>query len=153
VTIEFAHGESLMGTDLSDLVSLAEVFAEEVEEDAGREYHAEDKEEHLTEDAARFLVARSGADGKVVGFAHFRFTMHGELADVMEGEPCLFVYDVHVAEGAQRKGLAKHLVRGHRTLKRAGAGVVNSRPHFASNCQSVAYHRPVFCLFVRPTSR
>jgi hypothetical protein len=60
-----------------------------VEEDAGREYYAEDKEEHLTEDAARFLVVRdysASGSNKIVGFAHFRFTLHGELADEMEGE-------------------------------------------------------------------
>ena len=34
----------------------------------------------------------------------------------------VFVYDVHVAEGAQRKGLAKHLVRGRRANERAEAG-------------------------------
>lgn len=28
----------------------------------------------------------------------------------MEGMPCLFIYDVHVAEPFQRKGLGKHLV-------------------------------------------
>lgn len=66
-----------------------------MEEDAGREYYSEDKEEHLTEDAARFLVVRdcsAGADNKIVGFAHFRFTLHGELADGMEGEVGLLVH-------------------------------------------------------------
>jgi hypothetical protein len=58
VEIEFAHGESLMGTDLGDLIDLAETFAADVEEDAGREYNKEDKEEHLTEEAARFLIVR-----------------------------------------------------------------------------------------------
>mmetsp|Transcript_5567 Transcript_5567/g.10445 ORF Transcript_5567/g.10445 Transcript_5567/m.10445 type:complete len:384 (+) Transcript_5567:29-1180(+) len=110
VDIEFAHGESLMGSDLGDLLDLAETFAE-VEEDAGREYHKEDKEEHLTEEAARFLIARdNSAGGKIVGFAHYRFTLHGELADSMEGDPCVFVYDVHVSEPLQRKGLARHLM-------------------------------------------
>lgn len=47
---------------------------------------------------------------KVVAFAHFRFTLHGELADCMEGQPCLFVYDLHVDEAVKRKGVAKHLM-------------------------------------------
>ena len=139
--IEFTHGEALVGDELNDLLTLAEEFAEAAEVEAGREYVAEDKEEHLTEDAARFLIAReivpegtaeeeegeeaSGssvsfslgggggggkAKGKLLGFAHFRFTLHGELADVMEGLPCLFVYDVHVVPEARRKGLGKHLM-------------------------------------------
>ena len=90
--------------------SFLAVWRPKVEEDAGREYHPEDKEEHLTEDAARFLLARDNSDsgetsGKVVGFAHFRFTLHGELADEMEGDPCLFLYDLHVSEACQRKVL------------------------------------------------
>ena len=60
-------------------MTLAAEFSQAVEEDAGREWHDEDKEEHLTEDAARFLVVRDNS-GAVVGFAHFRFTLHGELA-------------------------------------------------------------------------
>jgi hypothetical protein len=32
LSIEFAHGESLIGGDLADLVELAAVFSEEVEE-------------------------------------------------------------------------------------------------------------------------
>ena len=97
-SITFNHGEALLGLELNELVTLAEVFAEAAEEEAGREYHTEDKEEHLTEDAARFLVAKSDADGSLLGYAHFRFTLHGELADQMEGLPCLFIYDIHVVE-------------------------------------------------------
>lgn len=32
LSIEFAHGESLIGNDLADLVDLAAVFSEEVEQ-------------------------------------------------------------------------------------------------------------------------
>jgi GNAT superfamily N-acetyltransferase len=63
----------------------------------------------LTEDAARYLIVRD-ASGKIVAFAHFRFTLHGELADCMEGTPCLFVYDIHVDDSIKRKGVAKHLM-------------------------------------------
>jgi GNAT superfamily N-acetyltransferase len=109
-TIEFSHGESLVGDELADLVDLAAVFSAEVEEDAGREYNADDKEEHLTEDAARFLLVRDNNNNKIIAFAHFRFTFPGELADEMEGDPSLFIYDLHVDEGFQRKGIAKHLM-------------------------------------------
>ena len=69
--------------------------------------------------AARFLIARDES-GKIVGFAHFRFTLHGELADVMEGSPCLFVYDVHISEGVQRKGLGRHLLTMLELIARKG---------------------------------
>ena len=97
-SITFNHGEALLELELNELVALAEVFVKAAEEEAGREYHTEDKVEHLTEDAARFLVAKNDADGSLLGYAHFRFTIHGELADQMEGLPCLFIYDIHVVE-------------------------------------------------------
>ena len=40
----------------------------------------------LQEDAARFLVARDATSKELLGYVHFRFTIHGEIADVMEGE-------------------------------------------------------------------
>ena len=47
---------------------MAEKFSKECSEDAGREFNEEDKEEHLTEDAARYLVARDDSSGKIVAF-------------------------------------------------------------------------------------
>lgn len=76
VTVEFSHGAALIGNDLDKLVDIAETFCAEVEEDAAREYHPNDKVEHLTEDAARFLIARDST-GEICAFAHFRFTLHG----------------------------------------------------------------------------
>lgn len=109
VTIEFSHGEALIGKDLDDLIQLAAIFAEEAEHDAGREWNEEDKQEHLVEDAARFLVARDST-GTIVAFLHFRFTLHGEMADEMEGQCCLFVYDLHITPSLQRRGLGRHLM-------------------------------------------
>ena len=70
----------------------------------------------LTENGARFLVVRewpeddSASQGELAAFAHFRFTVQGEFMDEMCGESCLIVWDLHVEEEYQRKGLGKHLL-------------------------------------------
>ena len=52
----------------------------------------------------------SGTDGKLIGFAHFRFTVQGEVLDEMRGDLSLFLWDIHIVESAQRKCLGKHLL-------------------------------------------
>jgi GNAT superfamily N-acetyltransferase len=47
--------------------------------------------------------------GKPIAFAHFRFSVEGDVRDVMEGVPVLLLRDLHVEPAAQRKGLGKHL--------------------------------------------
>ncbi len=48
--------------------------------------------------------------GAAVGFVHFRFTVQGEVIDQMAGDPSLHIYDIHIEEPSQRKGLGKHLL-------------------------------------------
>jgi len=50
------------------------------------------------------------APGDLVAFAHFRFSVQGDVLDVMAGQPSLFLWDIHVDEDMQRKGLGKHLL-------------------------------------------
>jgi GNAT superfamily N-acetyltransferase len=45
-----------------------------------------------------------------VAYAHFRFTVQGDVMDVMVGEPSLFLWDIHVEERLHRKGIARHLL-------------------------------------------
>ena len=47
--------------------------------------------------------------GKPIAFAHFRFSVEGDVRDAMEGVPVLLIRDLHVEPAAQRKGLGKHL--------------------------------------------
>jgi len=83
---------------------------------SGYGWDDEDKERELTEDGARFLVCRWADDadsldqGELCAIAHFRFSVQGEFVDEMSGDSCLIVWDLHVEEGAQRKGLGKHLL-------------------------------------------
>ena len=46
----------------------------------------------------------------MLGFAHFRFTLQGELLEAMEGEPVLLVADLFLAPEVQRKGLGSHIM-------------------------------------------
>lgn len=73
-----------------------------------------DKMKELTEQGARFIVIRQRIEGdrpgELVGFAHFRFTVQGDVADTMAGEPILMLWDLHIVEEMQRKGLGKHIL-------------------------------------------
>lgn len=66
--------------------------------------------------ANRFLIVREATEGsddelgKAVGYAMFRFTMQGELLDEMCGLPSLYVYDLQLISGYQRKGIGSHLM-------------------------------------------
>lgn len=83
---------------------------------SGYGWDDEDKLRELTEKGTRFLVAREMSKeegrkvGAPVGFVHFRFTVQGEVIDQMAGDPSLHIYDIHVEEESQRKGLGKHLL-------------------------------------------
>lgn len=41
---------------------------------------------------------------------YFRFTIQGEVMDIMVGEASLYVWDIQLEESVQRKGLGKHLL-------------------------------------------
>ena len=83
---------------------------------SGYGWDDEDKHQTLTEQGARFLVIREWPEeedakqGEIVGFAHFRFTVQGEYMDTMAGEPCLILWDIHIEEDFQRRGLGKHIL-------------------------------------------
>ena len=64
----------------------------------------------LQEPPSRFLLAKD-TDGQLVAFAHFHFTLQGELIEQMAGEPTLLVDDLYVAPAAQRKGVGRHMMQ------------------------------------------
>lgn len=78
---------------------------------SGYGWDDDDKERELTEDGARFLLLRDANDGdKLIGYAHFRFTVQGEIIDAMAGDSCLFLVDLHLETPYQKKGLGKHIM-------------------------------------------
>jgi len=82
---------------------------EERYDNAGYGWDDEDKERELTEPGARFLVVYEKGWDTPVAFCHFRFTVQGEIMDIMEGETTLYIWDIHVQEDYQRKGIGSHL--------------------------------------------
>jgi ribosomal protein S18 acetylase RimI-like enzyme len=128
LSVEFA-------TKLSDAMKewafeMAKGNMEDIYDQSGYGWDDDDKMRELEEDGARFLVVKetpvrdadanadptANADtdnvttGKPVAFVHFRFTVQGEVMDVMKGETSLYIWDIHVDESVQRKGVGKHLM-------------------------------------------
>ena len=85
---------------------------EDLYDDSGYGWDDEDKRNELGDRACRFLVAYDEDDEEKnpIAFINFRFTTQGEYCNCRGGDPCLFVYDIHVAKEKQRKGLGKHLM-------------------------------------------
>jgi ribosomal protein S18 acetylase RimI-like enzyme len=61
------------------------------------------KRGELLDADSRFVVARGGG-GALLGFASFRFLAEG-------GRDVLYLYELQLAEAAQRKGLGRHLMQ------------------------------------------
>lgn len=99
----------LAGDDLDWAFNIVKDNMEDVYDASGYGWDDDDKMRELTEDGTRFLLVRDAANS-LVAFTHFRFTVQGEVMDVMCGEPSLFVWDLHVEEDIRRKGLGKHLL-------------------------------------------
>jgi GNAT superfamily N-acetyltransferase len=84
-------------------------------EESGYGWDDEDKKKEFTEEGTRFLIVRASPEeddtpGDLLGFVHFRFSVQGDVVDRMAGVPCTFVWDMHLDESIQRKGLGRHLV-------------------------------------------
>jgi len=82
---------------------------EERYDNAGYGWDDEDKERELTEPGARFLLAYEQGWDNPIAFVHFRFTVQGEIMDVMQGETTLYIWDIHVEDDFKRKGVGSHL--------------------------------------------
>lgn len=89
---------------------LVKLNMEERYDASGYGWDDEDKKNELHESGTRFLLVREKGWDNLIAFAHFRFTVQGEVMDVMAGKPAVFVWDIHVEEEYQRKGLGKHLL-------------------------------------------
>lgn len=108
LTIEFSA--KLSRADANWAFDLTKTHMENVYENSGYGWDDEDKMRELTEQGARFLLVRSSEGGKLVAFAHFRFTVQGEVMDIMAGEPCLYLWDLQIEKSCQRRGLGRHMI-------------------------------------------
>lgn len=82
---------------------------------SGYGWDDDDKMRELTEQGTRFLLIREKSaegcpPGELRGFAHFRFTVQGEVLDIMAGGPCIYLWDIQIDESIQRKGVGKHIL-------------------------------------------
>mmetsp|Transcript_2436 Transcript_2436/g.2555 ORF Transcript_2436/g.2555 Transcript_2436/m.2555 type:complete len:356 (+) Transcript_2436:117-1184(+) len=112
LNIEFSA--KLSRADANWAFDLTKLHMEDIYENSGYGWDDEDKMRELTEQGARFLLVREasteGSPGGLVAFAHFRFTVQGEVMDMMAGEPCLYLWDLQVIKPCQRKGLGRHMI-------------------------------------------
>ena len=109
-TVTFAANGKIGKTLRAELFALKQGNMEELLEIDGADGWDEfDQEQELREEAGRMLIARDSA-GTLLGYAHFAFSMQGELYQKMAGHPCLWMYSLQVAPEVQRSGLGRHLV-------------------------------------------
>lgn len=113
VGIEFSA--RLSEAQLAWAFELTRSNMEAVYERSGYGWDEEDKRTELSEQGARFLLVRdllpgSKSEGQLVGFAHFRFTVQGEVMDMMRGDTCLYVWDLQLEEPIRRRGLGRRML-------------------------------------------
>lgn len=115
LNLEIVFSSKLNRAELQWAFNLTKSHMESVYDDSGYGWDDNDKMRELSEQGARFLIAREktpdgSPPGPVRAFVHFRFTVQGEVMDTMAGEPCVYVWDVQLEESVQRKGLGKHFL-------------------------------------------
>lgn len=109
--LQITFSPKLNKTECSWAFDLVKEHMEDVYDIAGYGWDDDDKESELKEQGSRFLIVRDPSmPNQPVAFVHFRFTVQGEALDQMAGDTCVYVFDLHVEEEYQRKGLGKHLM-------------------------------------------
>ena len=106
--LEFSH--KLTKKEFEWAFELTKGHMEDIYEDSGYGWDDDEKRDDLREEGARFIIARNNENGQPIAFVHFRFTVQGELIQKMAGETTIYVWDLHVEDEIQRKGLGSHLM-------------------------------------------
>lgn len=114
LNVDIVFVPTLTDTQVDWAFDLARDHMEMIYNSSGYGWDDDDKVMELTEPGARFLLlkdrTKSGCEEELIGFAHFRFTVQGEVLDEMNGEPCLYLMDLHIVKSCQKKGLGKHIM-------------------------------------------
>lgn len=108
--LEIKFSSKLTDDEINWAFQLVKDHMEEKYDNAGYGWDDEDKDRELTEPGARFLVVYERGWENPIAFCHFRFTVQGEVIDTMDGETNLYIWDIHVSEDYQRKGIGSHLL-------------------------------------------
>jgi GNAT superfamily N-acetyltransferase len=115
LNLAISFSPKLSRAELTWAFQMTKENMEDVYETSGYGWDDDDKMRELTEQGTRFLLIREksedgSAPGPLRGFAHFRFTVQGEVLDMMAGEPCIYLWDIQLEESIQRKGVGKHIL-------------------------------------------
>ena len=115
IDVEISFAPKLDDVQVDWAFDLVKERMESMYDLSGYGWDDEDKRGELTEAGARFLLVfdrqgSSAAQKKLVGFVHFRFTVQGEVVDTMEGDTCIFVWDIQIEDAFQCKGVGRHLL-------------------------------------------
>lgn len=139
-----ARVRSVPAAQLSDatraaVVALFEANMKEQYEGSDWGYDAAAKARELFEPEARYLLAESndsdGADdGELLAFAHFRFVDDDDVE-------VLYVYELQVAERAQRRGLGKFLMAALLLVARRQRMKLVVLTVFKSNAAALAFYQ------------
>lgn len=109
-------------------------------------YDAAAKARELFESEARYLVAEStGDDRELLAFAHFRFVND-------DGVEVLYVYELQVAERAQRRGLGKFLMAALLLVARQQRMKLVVLTVFKANTAALAFYQRTMGFSVDETS-
>ena len=104
--IEFRSGESISDAELEWAYELAATNLGEL----NQRFSPQEKMDDLCDPSSRYAFVVDAANKrKPVAFAHFRFTVEGEVEEQMAGLPVLLLRDLHIDSSIQRRGLGKHL--------------------------------------------
>ena len=153
VDVEIAFSPKLDEVQVDWAFDLVKERMESVYDCSGYGWDDEDKRGELIEPGARFLLVFDRSESNVtqrelVGFVHFRFTVQGEVMDTMEGDTCIYVWDIHFEEEFQRKGLGRHLlmllelIGSREGIKRISVPIQNSNPSASAWIHQVKGYLP-----------
>ncbi|KAL1919360.1 uncharacterized protein VTP21DRAFT_2053 [Calcarisporiella thermophila] len=68
------------------------------------------KRREMSEEHARYLIAKQKSDGTPVGFVYFQFTYEETMDDNVDAE-VIYCYEIQVIPEATNKGLGEHMMR------------------------------------------
>jgi ribosomal protein S18 acetylase RimI-like enzyme len=113
LVFDFETGKTVSAKTRRFVFNLCKKNMEETLDENGFGWDDEDREDEIKDECVRYLMVRQkkeGGGGKLVGYADFRFTLQGDMAEAFEGFPILHVTDLQLVPEVQRKGLGRHML-------------------------------------------
>lgn len=144
--VESKHAAQLDDATKDAIVALFEANMKTQYESSDWGYDAAAKKHELFEDDARYLLALDVEDcGALLGFIHFRFVDDDDVE-------VLYVYEIQIAEHAQRRGLGKFLMQILLLVARKQHMKLAVLTVFKSNVSALAFYREKMGFVIDETS-